>query len=111
MLQLLTLIYRYWVEQVGALNDMEGTKPIVIVGTHADQLSRAELSKRMQEIERLYPTISIGAKRSRSQVFSFLFFSFYSDIYVELNFNIITTRFMATLLLVSPKVHHLEYQN
>lgn len=47
---------RYWIDQIGAVSDTEGTKPIVVVGTHADFLSKPELATKVAEMNRMFPT-------------------------------------------------------
>ena len=57
---------RYWLDQIGAHNDFEGTKPIVIVGTHADLLKKPAKANLIKEMEELYPTPP-SHKQNRSQ--------------------------------------------
>lgn len=52
---------------MGASRDIEGTKPIVIVGTHADRLSKQEQAIKTSEMEQLFPTRTIGT-RTRNQI-------------------------------------------
>ncbi len=37
------------------MNDFEGTKPIIVVGTHADKLSKNDRKTLIAEMEQLYP--------------------------------------------------------
>ena len=55
--RILRSIRRYWLEQVGS-NDIEKSKPILIVGTHSDQLSKQEYLKRSDDVRRMYPIFS-----------------------------------------------------
>ncbi len=59
--------YRYWIEQVDAINDFEGTKPIIVVGTHADKLSKKERETLTKEMELQYPVPTQKANRSQIQ--------------------------------------------
>lgn len=52
------IFFRYWIEQVGALRDTEGSKPIVVVGTHADKVSKEDLERHIAEMKKRYPTPS-----------------------------------------------------
>eukprot|EP00026_Physarum_polycephalum_P000182 Phypoly_transcript_00182.p1 GENE.Phypoly_transcript_00182~~Phypoly_transcript_00182.p1 ORF type:complete len:2033 (+),score=208.26 Phypoly_transcript_00182:30-6101(+) len=45
---------KYWIDQIG--DDAEFSKPILIVGTHADLLSKEERTKVIREMDALYPT-------------------------------------------------------
>ena len=47
--------HRYWIEQIGANNDFDGSKPILIVGTHADQLTKHEQAERSAQMQQKYP--------------------------------------------------------
>ncbi len=58
---------RYWIEQVDAINDIAGTKPIFIVGTHVDKLTKKEREALTKEIEQLYP-VPTQKKVNRSQI-------------------------------------------
>lgn len=55
---------RYWIEQIGGATELEGTKPVLAVGTHADLISRPDRDKIMMAMEANYPT----GKRNRYQV-------------------------------------------
>ncbi len=48
-----------------ATNDLEGTKPIIIVGTHADKLSKKDRQELEATMEQLYPFPSQKANRSQ----------------------------------------------
>lgn len=48
-------LLRYWIEQVESQNDFSGARPIVIVGTHADKLSKQEQVTISNKVEKLYP--------------------------------------------------------
>lgn len=49
------IICRYWLDQVGTKNNLAGSKPVIIVGTHADKLSKQEQATISAEVQRLYP--------------------------------------------------------
>ena len=51
-------ILRYWTEQVAALPDFEGCKPMMIVGTHADKLNKHELRLKITDVQKMYSTSS-----------------------------------------------------
>lgn len=54
-------------EQVGSSNNSEGLKPIVIVGTHADLLSKEQRDTVMEEVEKLFPS-QTSKIQARSQI-------------------------------------------
>lgn len=58
---------RYWMEQIGASSDLEGVKPIVVVGTHADKLDSEARSRIHSEMEALYP-VSTPQRKNRHQI-------------------------------------------
>lgn len=61
------MLRRYWIEQVGASDDLEGTKPILVVGTHADMLSKQDRDRWTNQMELLYPAPA-PRTRNRNQV-------------------------------------------
>lgn len=50
--------YRYWIDQIGALADKNGTKPIIVVGTHADCISKKEREAVLKDMEQQFPVHS-----------------------------------------------------
>ena len=52
-------ISRYWTEQVAALQDFEGCKPMLIVGTHADKLTKQELRLKTSDVQKMYSASSV----------------------------------------------------
>lgn len=60
----LTSYFRYWIEQIGATSDIKGTKPIIVVGTHADCLPKHIYLQKIAEIEQAFGRF----KKNRYQV-------------------------------------------
>ena len=52
------LLIRYWIEQIGSTNDTERTKPILIVGTHKDRLTKEECVQISSQVQQMYPVSS-----------------------------------------------------
>lgn len=48
-------LYKYWIEQVESLEDVQRTTPILIVGTHADQLHKQDRAKLTEDIQQKFP--------------------------------------------------------
>ena len=42
-------------EQIGSIDDTERSKPILIVGTHADLLTKQERLQRSEQVQLMYP--------------------------------------------------------
>lgn len=49
------------------MSDIEGTKPVIIVGTHADCMSKGERKARTEEMELQFPTPTTWV-RTRNQI-------------------------------------------
>lgn len=61
--------FRYWLEQIKAIDDPEATKPILIVGTHADCLDASTKNNVNQEMSKLYPLIADLKKYNKTQIY------------------------------------------
>lgn len=64
----LFLVYRYWLEQIGSYEDLTKTKPVIIVGTHADLLSKQDRARIDTEMQLLYPTPALSSSLNRYQI-------------------------------------------
>jgi len=93
--------YRYWIEQVGSETDLEKSRPIIIVGTHADQLDKKSfetVSRQMQETypvtathnNQIYGHFALNATSGSQLTFNFLplwFFSLESWMTLKFSFK------------------------